>query len=190
MDKPHKMTLTDFTTRMPLPRDVWDEESLLNSALSGPSKRKRTTRDRERRLTIRTVNFMDALEILYMEKRLPTVDEFCATLLIQGIHRKGRDVLTQSQSQLHTWIPHALPQARKSSQLGQDTWPPPSSLYMKWRNSACDCLDILHWSANSNIAKSAGWEEPVVLHLHLARILLLTPVAHLQKLAADPFISH
>jgi hypothetical protein len=51
--------------------------------------------------------------------------------------------------------------------------------FSKWRNGTCDCLDVLHWEALSLSAKAGGLEGPVFLQLHLARLLLLTPVRQL-----------
>ncbi|KAF9878183.1 glycosyl hydrolase family 31 [Colletotrichum karsti] len=45
-------------------------------------------------------------------------------------------------------------------------------------------FDLLHWNANSIIAKAGGWEHPVLLHLHLSRLHLLTPLIHMRTLAA------
>lgn len=62
-------------------------------------------------------------------------------------------------------------------------WLPDISTYAKWRNSACDVLDILHWHANSVIGVASGMEHPTILHLHLARVVLLTPLSHIVRLA-------
>jgi hypothetical protein len=62
-------------------------------------------------------------------------------------------------------------------------WLPGIQTYSKWRNSACDCLDILHWHANSVIGAASGMEHPTVLHLHLARVILLTPFRQIVQLA-------
>lgn len=48
--------------------------------------------------------------------------------------------------------------------------------FAKWRNATCDCLDILHWDALSVSAKAGGFESTAFLSLHLARLVLLTPV--------------
>lgn len=60
-----------------------------------------------------------------------------------------------------------------------------SQTLSKWRNSACDCLDLLHWSANSKAALLSGLESHTILHLHLSRLILLTPTAHIQTFASD-----
>jgi hypothetical protein len=63
------------------------------------------------------------------------------------------------------------------------TWPPTISTYHKWREAVCDCLDILHWRANSVIGASSGLEHPTVAHLHLSRINLLTPIDEIKAFA-------
>ena len=54
---------------------------------------------------------------------------------------------------------------------------------MKWRNSACDCLDVLHSRANAKIGEASGMEHPTVMHLHLARVVLLSPHKSLLRFA-------
>ncbi|KAF5647807.1 transcription factor ZMS1 [Fusarium tjaetaba] len=61
--------------------------------------------------------------------------------------------------------------------------------YIKWRNQCCDCLDVLHWEALSLSAKAEGLEDPVLLHLHLARLSLLVPVQDLLTFAAQNTLS-
>ncbi|KAF5649999.1 transcription factor ZMS1 [Fusarium sp. NRRL 52700] len=61
--------------------------------------------------------------------------------------------------------------------------------YIKWRNQCCDCLDVLHWGALSLSAKAEGLEDPVLLHLHLARLSLLAPVQDLFAFADQNTLS-
>ncbi|KAL1887121.1 hypothetical protein Sste5346_010427, partial [Sporothrix stenoceras] len=69
-----------------------------------------------------------------------------------------------------------------TDQIGEDDAPllPPYLAtipeYTKWRNSACDALDVLHWDALGTSAKSGGQEGPIFLQLHIARLAILTPV--------------
>jgi hypothetical protein len=130
---------------------------------------------------------MDVMEMLYIEKRLPeSVSEFSNILIIHGIWRRTKEVIDQNHTQLSNWVPSASIQARKAQQSAlTETWPPSSPTLSKWRNSACDCLDILHWRANSKAAGSGGLEHPTIMHLHLSRLILLTPVAHIQTLATN-----
>ncbi|KIH87282.1 hypothetical protein SPBR_04603 [Sporothrix brasiliensis 5110] len=58
-----------------------------------------------------------------------------------------------------------------------------ATTYSNWRNAACDCIDALHWAANSTIAQRAGREHTTVFHLHFSRVVLLTPYEAIQTLA-------
>lgn len=60
---------------------------------------------------------------------------------------------------------------------------PENALYSKWRNAACDCLDVLHWAANATIAQHSGSEHNTVCHLHSSRVILLTPISEIVSLA-------
>jgi hypothetical protein len=118
--------------------------------------------------------------MLYMEKRLPPRPaEFAVTVLIQAIIRQVSE--SAHQSPLWSWTPSSAVQTRANGPQAEETRPASRS---KWRNCACDCLDIVHWSANSIAAGCAGWEHPTILQLHFSRFILLTPVAHIQTLAA------
>ncbi|KAJ5107044.1 hypothetical protein N7456_003719 [Penicillium angulare] len=86
---------------------------------------------------------------------------------------------------LSFWNPTAKKQSREVAIPAGSVWLPGIPSYSKWRNSACDCLDILHWTANSTIAKAAGLEHPTVLHLHMARLILLAPFREIRSLATS-----
>lgn len=86
---------------------------------------------------------------------------------------------------LSFWNPTANKQSRETAIPTGSVWLPGIPSYSKWRNSACDCLDILHWTANSTIAKAAGLEHPTVLHLHAARLVLLAPFREIRSLATS-----
>lgn len=125
-----------------------------------------------------TATMREALQNLYVDKRLlPNLGgEFSRILLIHGLfHRtwEVRGTVTQSLSSLE---PSTQKQASSGMQPKLPIWPPSVPLFNRWRNSACDCLDILHWSANSTIGLATGMEHPTVLHLHFARIVLLAPM--------------
>jgi hypothetical protein len=51
-----------------------------------------------------------------------------------------------------------------------------------WRNSTLDCLDIMHWHAHEMAIRDWGLEPGQVLHLHLTRLILLTPFQDIEKL--------
>lgn len=96
----------------------------------------------------------------------------------------------QYQTNLTLWSPSAQKQPRPPLHpIEGEAWPPALSSLSRWRNSACDCLDILHWNENSVAARLGGWEHPTILHLHLARLLLLAPVQHIGNLDVDSLTS-
>jgi len=102
--------------------------------------------------------------------------EFSRIILIHALFHRTWEVGRYFKQSLSLWTPTA--EREDSSAYGKSS-PiilPRHSTYAKWRNSACDCLDILHWHANSVIGAAAGMEHPTVLHLHLARVVLLVPV--------------
>lgn len=114
----------------------------------------------------------------------PSVGEFGIILLIHGLYHRTWEVARYHTDKLSNWIP-SIPGTRDSSPSPMAIdWLPRNPTFSKWRNTACDCLDVLHWSANSQVAISAGVEHPIVLHLHLARLILLTPVAAIQSFAS------
>ncbi|KAL2127903.1 hypothetical protein VTI74DRAFT_10002 [Chaetomium olivicolor] len=166
---PPLMQLVDAKGPLPCPEQVWEApvaseiDSVANSS----------------------VTLIDAVEMLYIEKRLPdNLSEFTAILLIHAILRRNREAIKQAQTQLSCWIPTATAQHRTFQHNGgAEAWPPATPVLSRWRNSACDCFDILHWRANAKAASSAGWEHPTILYLHLSRLILLAPTAHLHTLA-------
>jgi hypothetical protein len=127
-----------------------------------------------------------ALEMMYFEKKLPTdLGELSHVILINAIYRHTKDVLEREQTRLNTWTPTALKQQRPDARHCQNTYFPNTTIASQWRNSACDCLDLLHWLANGKVARSAGFEHHTVLHLHLARIIVLTPIKLIQSYATQ-----
>lgn len=120
-----------------------------------------------------------------MAKRLPpNLTDFSTGILVYAIYRRTKETVCQHQTELALWTPSAQTQPQSTpGKVVEETWPPSLPILSKWRNSACDCLDILHWNANGMIAAAGGWEHPAVFHLHLSRLLLLAPTDHLQILA-------
>ncbi|KAH7116300.1 hypothetical protein EDB81DRAFT_701895 [Dactylonectria macrodidyma] len=165
------LQLSDATSPLPCPDDLWDHATIEKIA--------------EKRQKTDVMSLLEATEILYIEKRLPpNLSDFSHIILIYAILRRTKDVVYQNQSRLSNWTPNAKIQSRTVAQPTPETWPPSLSIISKWRNSACDCLDILHWNANGTAARAGGWEHPTILHLHLSRLLLLTPIKHMQHVAA------
>jgi hypothetical protein len=69
-------------------------------------------------------------------------------------------------------------------------WLPSDPEYQKWRNKALDCLDTLHWGTHGVIARLQGLEPPVVLHLHMSRLVLLVPYQDVYDLMCEVVSSH
>ena len=121
--------------------------------------------------------------ILYIEKRLvPEIGELSHILLIHALYHRMWEVGDYFRRPLSFWNPTAKKQSRKLAIPSGSVWLPGIPSYSKWRNSACDCLDILHWTANGTIAKANGHEHPTILHLHTARIILLAPFREIRLL--------
>ncbi|KAJ9613730.1 hypothetical protein H2204_014693 [Knufia peltigerae] len=119
----------------------------------------------------------EALQSLYIDKQLlPNLGELSRVILIHGIIHRTWEVKTTVTQSFSRFEPSALKQTSNEVNHAEPVWPPAVPLFNKWRNSACDCLDILHWSANAAIGAASGMEHPTVLHLHLARIVLLAPL--------------
>jgi Fungal specific transcription factor domain len=133
------------------------------------------------------VSLYSATEVLFIEKRLVSdMGEFGHTLLLHALYHRLWEVSDYFQSPLTCWNPIATRQPREAAiPSSNSVWLPGVSMYSKWRNSACDCLDTLHWFANGTIAKAAGLEHSTVLHLHTARIVLLVPFQEIRSLATS-----
>lgn len=123
------------------------------------------------------------MDMLYIEKRAPrNLGEFSVSLLIHAIFRKTREVIAWEQTRMTAWTPSTSVRSRQRP-TAHDNWLPNTAATSRWRNSACDCLDVLHWSANSRTASKSGSEHHTILLLHLSRLILLAPTKHIQSLA-------
>lgn len=160
--------LNDVKSRLPSLEDVWQGRSQGN----------------QRQDTPLSLTLNEALETLYIEKRLPSgLCEFSVGILIHAICRHTMEMLTARW--LACWVPSAISEQQRNTQQPPvpSDWLPSTEVASKWRNSACDSLDILHWRANSKVAKLSGFEHHTILHLHLARVILLAPTTCFQALA-------
>ncbi|ESZ93522.1 hypothetical protein SBOR_6103 [Sclerotinia borealis F-4128] len=167
------LSLDDSSVLLPCQEVLWESESaiewqqLLSCSSSSPT-------------------LHNALQRMYTEKRIQSsMGEFSRILLIHGLFRRTWEVENYLKQPLTQWTPTAEKQnLQNATGVGTSpVWLPGIQTYTNWRNSACDCLDILHWHANSVIGAASGMEHPTVLHLHLARVVLLTPFQHISKLA-------
>lgn len=120
---------------------------------------------------------------MYTEKRVqPGTGEFGRIILIHAILHQTWEVARFHRRPLNNFQPSAFGNGRAPTLKMDEIWLPDHEVFSKWRNSACDCLDLLHWAANSTIAL-LGVEHATVCHLHTARLILLTPYTHIQTLA-------
>ncbi|KAF2095955.1 putative C2H2 transcription factor [Rhizodiscina lignyota] len=124
-----------------------------------------------------------ALESIYIEKKLqPTMGEFSRIIMIHGLYQRLYEVRKHLTQPLTYWTPTAA-RAKPEEVIPKDLWLPGIPMYCNWRNSTCDSLDILHWSASSVIGAASGMEHPTVAHLHLSRVILLIPIEDIQRFA-------
>ncbi|KAE8165300.1 fungal-specific transcription factor domain-containing protein [Aspergillus tamarii] len=132
------------------------------------------------------VSLYNAVLTLYIEKKLVTnIGEFGHILLVHALYHRMWEVGDYFRRPLSFWNPTAKKQPMEAAIPSGSVWLPGIPSYSRWRNSACDCLDILHWAANSTIAKASGLEHPTVLHLHEARIILLVPFREIKTLVTS-----
>lgn len=125
-----------------------------------------------------------ALQELFVDKRLPRErGEFARIIIIHGIYARIWDVSRYLEDPLSHWTPTAYRQISADLLPKTPVWLPAIPAYVKWQNSACDALDVLHWQANATIGLASGLEHPTVLHLHIARVVLLTPYDKIVSLA-------
>jgi hypothetical protein len=111
-----------------------------------------------------------------MTKKLEwTLDDFARILLIYALHE------SYDNQRLSHWGPELA--AGEMTLPSRPIWLPSLPVYKRWQNLTCDRLDILHWTANARIGEACGFEHPTLLHLHLARVVLLAPVHEIVKLA-------
>lgn len=99
------------------------------------------------------------------------------------MYRRVWEVARYQSDVLSDWLPTALSEPHHGITSEKSTTLSTSSVVSRWTNGSCDCLDILHWSAKTSILQASGFEHPTILHLHLARLILLAPVSDLQELA-------
>jgi hypothetical protein len=130
---------------------------------------------------------IEALQQLYVDKWLPRErGEFARVLMIHALLQRSWEVEAYYKNPLSHWDPVAQRQESADVLPSGPIWLPAIPAYTKWQNSACDALDVLHWQANATIGQSSGLEHPTVLHLHMARVVLLAPyldiVAHVQSM--------
>ncbi|KAH9871555.1 hypothetical protein J1614_005810 [Plenodomus biglobosus] len=125
---------------------------------------------------------------IFTKKHMSTgLDQFSCLLLLHGVYREIFQLKDCFARPLSGWVPSMQlvnnpTNGSKNESVPDPTW---RSLLSSWRNASLDCVDVLHWAANGTIAQHAGVEHPTVLHLHLARTILLAPFEEIQLLSAS-----
>ncbi|PWY95869.1 C2H2 transcription factor, partial [Aspergillus sclerotioniger CBS 115572] len=174
-DKRPLLSLDDGQAKLPSHEIVWEAKS--------PEAWKEY---RERVSGQEEVSLYDAVLVMYIEKKLvPDIGEFSQVLLVHALYHRMWEVGDYFRRPLSFWNPTSKKQSRHTAIPSGSVWLPGIPSYSKWRNSACDCLDILHWAASSTVTRAAGLEHPTILHLHSARIVLLAPFREIRSLATS-----
>lgn len=162
--------MDDARTPLPCSESAWNASSAEDWA------------EAKRKLP-KTPSLSAALESLYNKKKVDqTYSELTQALLIHALYQRTWEVGTHIKQPLSEWVPTGKARGFLNTPTKDNFWLPLYPLYANWRNSACDCLDVLHWHASSIVAKASGIEHGLILHLHLARIILLTPFQEIQDL--------
>lgn len=162
------MVLEDIKATLPSHEDIWERPEI--------------ARNGKRSCTNSTL--LNVMETIYLKRRLPLdLGDFSISILINAIYRNTENIVARDQIRLNSWVPTAFIQQPSEDTLTEVEGLPSTATASKWRNSACDCLDVLHWPANSKIARNMGFEHHTILHLHLARIIILIPTTQFQAFA-------
>lgn len=123
------------------------------------------------------------LQDLYVGKHLsPELSEFSRILLIHGIYQRTWEVGGYFKQVLSRYEPSSRKESTHDLDL-RSVWLPSQPTYARWRNSALDALDVIHWSANAHYMACNGVEHPTIIHLHLSRIVILAPWQDMINLA-------
>lgn len=129
-------------------------------------------------------SLQSTLHSLYVDKQLPpNLGEFARIIAIHGIYHKTCEVREYWQQRLPHFEPSAPSPAPSLALSPAPIWHSSMDVPNRWRNAALDCLDVLHWNANALIGLAHGVEHPTVLHLHFSRIVLLSPLTSIIRLA-------
>ncbi|KAJ5364719.1 uncharacterized protein N7496_010432 [Penicillium cataractarum] len=138
------------------------------------------------RLTKDPQTVRDALEELHIRSYIrPSVSNFGRIIIIHSLIEWNWQIQRFYSNKLSQLTPKAARKPPGSICSASSAAPYPASIpqILAWRNNARGCLDVLHWEALGISSKTGGIESPLFLVLHLARLILLTPVSHLRTLA-------
>ena len=135
-----------------------------------------------------------AVQTLFIDKTLKTdLGEYSRILTLHGVYSELFQVKAYFSRGLSFWTPSAqrMPHEVRAGVHSAPSIPeqpsrkglPENPAFASWRNASLDCVDVLHWAANGKIAQLAGAEHPTVMHLHMSRVVLLSPHGSIRKLA-------
>lgn len=132
----------------------------------------------------------EAIVTLFREKKVLTgLGQFSRIILLHHIYQEIFHLKDYFSSTLGDWEPTHATEANADMFRSWDVANfEGKTLLNSWRNAALDCIDVLHWAANSTIALQAGVEHPAVLHLHLSRTVVLFHFERIQILV-DSIVS-
>ncbi|OAL47384.1 hypothetical protein IQ07DRAFT_646337 [Pyrenochaeta sp. DS3sAY3a] len=133
-----------------------------------------------------TPSMKDAVEKIFIHREVQsTLGEYSRVLLVHGLYHHMAHIRNLLQSEANWAGPTEI-----AEELPWTIWPPTVSSYRSWREATCDCLDVLHWRANSVTGAASGLEHPTIAHLHLSRIVLLAPISYIRALAKSAIDSN
>ncbi|THY05368.1 hypothetical protein D6D03_03078 [Aureobasidium pullulans] len=128
------------------------------------------------------------LRTLYQQQPLNhDLGEFSQTIAVHAVCRRTREVGLRILDPLRGIDAGQHPSGESVRDI---YWLPSDPEYQKWRNKTLDCLDSLHWATHAVIARLQGLEPPVVLHLHISRLVLLVPYQDIYDLICEVVSSH
>ncbi|KAH0288367.1 hypothetical protein KCU62_g5181, partial [Aureobasidium sp. EXF-3399] len=130
------------------------------------------------------------LSSLYQQQPLTQeLGDFAQTIAVHAVCRRTLEVGSHVLDPL-SGLDAGQPQQQRGESVRDIYWLPSDPEYQKWRNKALDCLDSLHWGTHGVIARLQGLEPPVVLHLHMSRLVLLVPYQDVYDLMCEVASSH
>lgn len=182
---PPVLSLQSLNLMLPCKEKLWEADSA-QAWYRAYSPRARKPLDsttfaaeEEGRILFRTI-FVELFERLEL---VESMSQFASLGCIYALFHRHWDLVRHFQAPLS--ISRDDDAHRTSHGLAATAYPPAIADFTRWRNKACDYMDVLHWEALGESAKAGGWEGPIFLKLHLARLVLLAPVKELLTLAEE-----
>lgn len=130
------------------------------------------------------LSLVDAMQDLYVTKRFSQVKgEFAQVLIIHGLLQRTWEVQRYFESPLSSWAPSVRRDIGTALPPTVPIHQPSITEVKSWQSATCDALDLMHWQANAAIGSSGGLEQPTVLHLHVAKLVILAPHVQITHLA-------